>query len=157
MIIYSICRKIKSVSCAGEFYFFCSTPMIPESICPKDFFNYKGDCIYKGTDSVEMTEAMNICAMKGSIVLPIKSEGMFKIAKKYSRSMNSLDLYIGMNLTSQLYTDNTDYTDKDYDFNGESSKFKKGDCVYLKKGIGYAPRSTKCDKKFQFFCLWKGK
>ena len=105
-----------------------------------------------------MTEAKRLCAERGSIVLPVQSDGMYQFIKaQLVGSPSSNDLYLGMNLTSKRYTDNTPYNEESYDFQGQNSKFKAGhDCAYMKKGIGFIPRSTSCDKKFQFYCLWKG-
>ena len=156
MIFFS---KFKTVSCEELYYFHCSTPMNPDFLCPEDYFYYKGKCLFKSKETQSLSEAKHTCALRGGIVLPIKSKGMYLFLQKYLLKEQSDNLYLGLNLTNgvNIFTDNSLYSPQSYDYEGDSVKLVGHSCAYLKKGIGYQPRGTPCHAKLEFLCLWTGK
>lgn len=149
---------MNNVVCDEKKYFFCQTPKIYELSCPKYYFPYKGKCLYKSEFSGTLWENKEICALHGGIVLPIKTKGQFEFIKSHAKASLAGNIYLGMNNTDgkMMQTDKTEYTSASYDFNGDSVKFGRLQCVYLKKGIGYLPREDVCEKNYESYCQWIG-
>ena len=154
---FSSFRLLGSEDCDMKHYFFCSTPSKPELVCPKGFMQYKGRCIYQSSTLTNLENAKHECAELGSIVLPIKDNGMFEFIKALSIATQAKDVFVGMNLTTSpgVYSDNTEFNEAIFDYQGASVKFSLP-CVYLKRGINFQARGTSCLKEFQFYCIWKG-
>ena len=146
---------MRTVNCSEQYYFFCQGIM--QQPCPLNHFLYKGKCIYQSYTSADIFDAKHSCASRGGIVLPIKTKGMYYFVQTYSSqpSMNGFyNLLMGLNLTTNLYTDNTPYTSQSFDFDGQNVKFQGSPCVFLLEGIGYLPRGYDCTTQLQYFCLW---
>lgn len=128
-------------------------------ICPEDHISYKGKCLYKSQDMHSLVEAKHACAIRGGIVLPVKTQGVYKFIQKYLIQQNSGDLIIGLNMTAgvDLFTDNSPYTAASYDYEGDGSKLVGSSCAFLKRGIKFKPRGTSCDEKFEYVCQWTRK
>ena len=105
-----------------------------------------------------MAKATHTCAKVGSIVLPIKDNGMFEFIKAYSIATKAHDIFVGLNLSESqgMYSDGSQFDESIFDFGGASVKFSSHPCVYLKKGIFFQARGSACHKEYQFYCIWKG-
>ena len=92
-------------------------------------------------------------------MMDIKNQALYQFIQLYSIQVNSLDVYLGFNMTKgkdQLYADGSIYNFNDsYDFGGENINFGGMDCVYLKKGIGFKPREIECSHVLDFYCVWQ--
>jgi len=106
-----------------------------------------------------LTEAKHTCALRGGIVLPFKSKGIYSFMRKYLSMVQSRNVYVGLNMTSKinLFTDGSLYSSQSYDYDGEGSKLDGHDCAYLKEGIWFKPRGSSCVEKYEFMCLWTRK
>ena len=131
-------------------------------LCPFEFRLYKDKCIYDGFArgaKYKMNEAMELCASRGSIVLPIKDEAMYNFVRIWAVKNKFGDLFLGMNFSSALphptYTDGTSFIkDQSFQFGDDSDKFGDSDCAFLKKGVAFKPRNTACSTPMNFLCLW---
>ena len=155
------CRKIKNSLCEEERFFFCELEKRSRRLCPKDYFPYKGDCLYKSPKPALLPKAKEQCANRGGQILDIKSLGIYKFIQLHSILIDSMDLHLGFNFTDHnnlVYADGSKYDfNTSFDFDGENVKFGGLDCVFLKRGIGYKPREIKCFHKFEFYCIWHRK
>lgn len=120
----------------------------------------KGKCLYKSNIKAKLEKAKEICAYKGSVVLPIKERAMYQFIRELATVRNYDDLFLGLEMNSKsegVYSDGSVF-DKDthYSFDQNSDRFGLTKCVYLKKGVGYEPREADCNEKRQFLCQWKG-
>lgn len=60
-------------------------------------------------------------------------------------------------LDKPLYSDKTVFEKtSSYSFDDSAGKFGSKECVFLKKGVLYKPRSTDCNVPMHYLCLWKG-
>lgn len=114
-----------------------------------------------GQHSETYQEGRETCASLGAILLPIKERQTYRFVMAWATDHQIQDIYIGMNfsrsLPTPLYSDGTTFTrGLSYEFDQEATKFGSKECVYLKKGIGYKPRSTDCGRSMNYFCLWRG-
>lgn len=162
---FSILRLITKDICTLKKKYICEGPLLVnfKRVCPPEFKLYKSMCIFaaKDTDHVDYKQSQTQCAKRGSIVLPIKDRGTFEFVRRWAINDRMGDLYIGMNfsvaLETPLYSDKTLFEkDLSYDFDDSAGKFGSKECVFLKKGVLYKPRSTDCKVPMHFLCLWKG-
>lgn len=156
-------------SCKTKRSYICQLPAnFVEEVrsCPFEFRLYKNKCIYAGFSSgsarFNMREAMELCASRGSLVLPIKDEAMYNFVRIWAGNEKFGDLLLGMNfsnsLSNPLYTDGTSFIrDQSFQFGDDSDKFGDMDCVYLKKGVAFKPRNTDCSTPMNFLCQWNSK
>ena len=148
--------KLKSVNCEDKYYFFCSTPVNQDPVCPQDHFSFKGECIYASNISATIQDSKHKCAQRGGILLPVKTKGMYEFIQRLSINRQFPDFHIGLNLTSGKFTDKSEYSHAVFDYNGEHSKIGDFPCTFIKKGIGYRPRGENCGRSLHYYCLWKG-
>ena len=166
---FCIFRLFQTDSCKSKRRFICQLPahfVEEDRVCPFAFRLYKNKCIYDGFGSgrakYNMREAMELCASRGSIVLPIKDEAMYNFVRIWAGKEKLGDLFLGMNFSSSLpnpvYTDGTSFIkDQSFQFGDDSDKFGDKDCVYLKKGVAFKPRNTDCSTPMNFLCQWNSK
>ena len=158
-MIHKIIFRVLNADCEEVKHFFCEVPKFEERICPREYFPYKGKCLHENKVQGTLWENKKSCAVKGGIVMPIKTKGAFEFIKEHAYSVKAGNIYLGMNNThgKMIQTDRTEYTTSSYDFDGNNNKFGKLQCVYLKKGIKYLPRETTCDGVMESYCQWISK
>ena len=146
-------------------HFLCSTPRADLRIprpCPNGYWIYKDKCLWVGSDKLEFNDAQARCASRGAIILPIKDRGTYQFVRSLAKQKRYEDMFIGMNfsthLENPLYSDGSIFNrSTHFVFDSEAEKFGGKECVYLKKGVTYKPRSTHCNETMQFICLWRSK
>lgn len=106
------------------------------------------------------------CAARGGKVVSIKDRATYQFIRAFAQARRMDSLWLGMNFTSAppeedqviLYSDGAVFEfATSYAFDGESSKFGKKDCSFLKRGVAHKPRDTECDSRAQYICKWKRK
>lgn len=143
------------MSCDEKFNFFCSTPVQSGSVCPQDYYSYKGDCIYASRVAATVLDSKHKCGERGGILLPVKNKGLYEFIQKFSLKLQFPEFHNGLNFTSGEFSDKTVYSAELFDYNGEHSKIGDFPCTVFKKGIGYKVRGNNCSI-LHFYCLWKG-
>ena len=158
-------RRLSTDLCDTKRHFICSVPradLATPRPCPAGHRIYKDKCLYVGTEILEYKDARESCAYSGAIILPVKDRATYQFVRSLAKLKKYEDLYIGMNfsqkLDSPLYSDGKIFNRSlHFQFDSEADKFGGKECVYLKKGVSYKPRSTVCNEGKQFICLWRSK
>ena len=158
-------RKLLTDLCDKKRHFVCSAPrtdLATPRACPAGYRRYKDKCLYVGAEKLQYKEAQESCASSGAIIMPVKDRATYQFVRSLAKLKKYEDMYIGMNfsqnLESPLYSDGKVFNRSvDFQFDSEAEKFGTKECVYLKKGVSYKPRSTNCDESKQYICLWRSK
>ena len=152
------CDEMKSFICQVQ----ASTKTILRK-CPKDFILYKNKCFYsikgKSKSKFSYKKSQEECASRGSIVVPIKDKATFHFLKSWALKGKLESYFIGMNFsaTSSKYSDNSDFQwNINFDFEEEEGKFGEKECVFLKSGVRFQPRSISCNASLDYLCQWIG-
>ena len=156
-------RKLVLDDCDKKRNFICSTSradLAYKRSCPAGYRRYKKECIFISQELGNYKEKQVDCAAFGAILMPIKDKATYKFIQSLGQLKKYKDLYLGMNfslnLDNPMYSDNTVFNRSiHFEFDSESSKFGAKECVYLKKGVSYKPRSIECDVPMQAICLWR--
>ena len=123
---------------------------------------YKDKCLYAGSlsERVNFKDSQKRCAEKGAMVLPLKDRATFQFVRRWSMDNRFFDMFIGFNfsqaLSNPIYSDKTVFDwSNSYDFDENSGKIGHKECLYLKNGVKYQPRSTECTVRMSYMCLWQ--
>ena len=130
--------------------------------CPAGYWVYKEKCLYVGSEMLEYKDAQEKCASYGAIIMPIQDRATYQFVQSLARLKKYQNIYIGMNfsknLDSPLYSDRTVFNRSlHFQFDSDATKFGTKECVYLKKGVSYKPRSAHCNQTMQYICQWRSK
>ena len=144
--------------CSKTKHFFCTIPQHADQVCPDNFFSYKDMCLSK-TAAVSTYEQSKVsCSNTGSIVLPIKSEGLYKFIQLHAQSREASQIFLGMSTKNQItkYTDYSEFGANSFNFDVTPIIYDD-QCVILDNTKGFEPTEVDCNDSFEFYCLWKSK
>ena len=158
-------RKLSTDLCGETRHYMCSTPrtdLASTRPCPAGYRVYKENCLFVGQEVQKYKKAQAGCASYGAIILPVQDKATYHFVQSLAGLKRYQDLYIGMNfsvhLEKPLYSDGTVFNrSMHFQFDSDATKFGTKECVYLKKGVSYKPRSTHCNQTMQYICQWRSK
>ena len=113
-------------------------------------------CLFKSTTASTFRGSKLNCSIMGSIVLPIKTLGLYEFIKLHAQSAGSSNIFLGMNRTNGEieFTDHTKFSGGSLKFNMEAFIFNKH-CAVLDKQNWFELLGVDCNKTFEYYCLWR--
>lgn len=144
--------------CSKTRHFFCSISQYAVQVCPDNYFSYKNMCLKETVAVGTYAQSKVSCSNAGSIVLPIKSEGLYKFIKLHTQFRDASQIFLGMSSENQKmkYTDYSEFGADSFNFD-MTPIINDSQCVILDNTKGFKPTEVDCNDSFEYYCLWKSK
>lgn len=179
--LFMLFRYATRLDCSLFRYYVCeSAPQIAPATyhCPKDFVPYKDKCYYPKRGKFSYQEAQEMCALKGSIITPLKDHDTLRFFRAWGAIAISGDFWLGLKQTKgEMQISTTDAGRYNFSniiikgyFFSDGEQFNtsihleqlemtrvKGFCFGLKAAVDYEIRELQCDQRISVICQWKGK
>ena len=165
-VIQSNTTTLLNIGCFEKLPYLCMTPALdqgPQDVpCPAGFLPYKGECYGRSeARDVDYDGAERACAVNGSRVVMVRDRGTFNFIRAFAAGKGVGQFYLGLNWTTGdpsnpvIMSDGTPYNKTTmYAFDDQSVKFGNKNCTFVKGGVRYMPRDTKCDALLNVICHW---
>ena len=165
-VIQSNTTTLLNIGCFEKLPYLCLTPGLDQGNqdmpCPAGFLPYKGECYGRSVArGVDYDGAEKACAFNGSRVVMVRDRATFHFIRAFAAGKGVGQFYLGLNWTTGdpsnpvIMSDGTPYNKTTmYAFDDQSEKFGKKNCTYIKGGVRYMPRDTKCDALLNVICHW---
>lgn len=116
-------------------------------------------CLFKSNTPRTLADSKLHCSGMESIVLPLKSQGLYEFIKLYSQSDDAGSILIGMNKTEGVieFTDHTELDVSKLDNDSFIIDVEDEQCFILDNNNGYNLKGVECNETHEYYCLWESK
>jgi len=116
-------------------------------------------CLLKVNTPRTLTKSKLHCSGIESIVLPVKSQGLYEFIKLYSQFDDGGSILLGMNKTDGVieFTDHTELDVSKLDNDFFIFDVEDEECVILDNNNGYNLKGVQCNETHEYYCLWQSK